>query len=229
MYAERYPGVPASKWSTIFNGYDEENFVNAEAALRAREAADQRIALVHSGVLYPSERDPTAFFDALAELKAEGSISRDNLAITLRATGFDDKFRPMIEQRQISDVVALAPSIHYSEALKEMLHMDGLLLFQASNCNRQIPAKLYEYFRARKPIFALTDPTGDTAEALLEQRIDTIANIESKAEIKQALLSFLQRIRDRTAPVARLAAVAKYSRAAATRRLAELFDGVVAR
>jgi len=50
-----------------------------------------------------------------------------------------------------------------------------LLLLQASNCNSQIPAKVYEYLRAGKPILALTDPEGDTATLLRNLGINTIA------------------------------------------------------
>ena len=42
----------------------------------------------------------------------------------------------------------------------------GLLLLQASNCNDQVPAKAYEYLRCHRPVLALTDPAGDTAELL---------------------------------------------------------------
>ena len=60
----------------------------------------------------------------------------------------------------------LAPPIGYGEALAEMISSDALLILQASNCNDQIPAKLYECLRARRPILGLTDPAGDTAAAL---------------------------------------------------------------
>ena len=44
-----------------------------------------------------------------------------------------------------------------------MLRADGLLILQAANCNEQIPAKLYKYLRARRPIVALTDPQATLA------------------------------------------------------------------
>jgi hypothetical protein len=65
-------------------------------------------------------------------------------------------------------VVLLAPALPYREALRETMDVDGLLVFQAANCNHQIPTKIYEYFRTRRPILALTDPSGDTAAALRE-------------------------------------------------------------
>ena len=52
----------------------------------------------------------------------------------------------MNERRGIQDLIELAPLVPYEgRAFAEQLAADGLLLFQAANCNHQIPAKLYEY------------------------------------------------------------------------------------
>jgi hypothetical protein len=108
-----------------------------------------------------------------------------------------------------------------------MLTADGLLIFQASNCNHQIPAKLYEYFRAMRPIFALTDPRGDTAGAMRTIGIDSIARMEDMRHIKTELLSFLDLIHQGRAPVPRKSDVASFSRHARAGDLAGLMDSVV--
>ncbi len=148
MYAERYPGLPATRWAVIPNGYDEETFLDAERATSNRVEGGP-IVLVHSGLLYPSERDPRAFFGAIAALRQEGRVSPATLQVILRASGFEQEYRAMLRERGIDDIVRLEPAVGYREALAELVGADGLLLFQASNCNHQIPAKLYEYLRAR--------------------------------------------------------------------------------
>ncbi|WP_431475823.1 hypothetical protein [Massilia eburnea] len=70
------------------NGYDEENFRSA-AALAAPAPAGRPFTLVHSGIIYPSERDPVPLFRALSELKAAGAIDASQLHIVLRATAHD--------------------------------------------------------------------------------------------------------------------------------------------
>ncbi|HEY7419193.1 MAG TPA: hypothetical protein VH593_28680, partial [Ktedonobacteraceae bacterium] len=112
--------------------------------------------------------------------------------------------------------------IPYQQALTEMLHADGLLVFQALNCNHQIPAKIYEYLRARRPIFALTDPQGDTAKVLQEAGIDTIVALDSQQDIAQGLLHFLAQVRAGCAPIASDHIIAQHSRKSRTRELAEL-------
>nr|MDQ2694056.1 glycosyltransferase [Pseudomonadota bacterium] len=207
----------------------EENFARAEGSLPpARPAAGPRV-LVHSGLLYPSERDPRAFYDAIAGLKAAGRIGTDTLRVVLRASGFEAYHRRCIEALGIQDIVFLAPVIPYEAALQEMLAADGLLLFQAANCNEQIPAKIYEYLRAGRPIFAMTDRAGDTARLLLDTGIDTLAQLDDRQGIAASLMDFLERLETGRAPVAAAAEARRHSRRARTRELAALLDGVVPR
>ncbi len=228
MYCARYPSVEAEKFAVIPNGYDEGIFVQAEKNLIPYNAKNSgRVTLIHSGILYPSERDPTQFFDALSELKSTNKISAEELAIVLRSTANDDIYRPMLESRGIADIVSLEPGINYQEALSEMLLADGLLLFQAANCNHQIPAKLYEYFRAHKPVLALTASEGDTAQVLREADIDTVSELSDKEGIKEKLVDFIRAVRGGTAPIANPDSVQRYSRRSLTGEYARLFEKVV--
>ncbi|QGZ40566.1 glycosyl transferase family 4 [Pseudoduganella flava] len=223
-YTKRFPDIPVSRFALIENGYDEENFANAAALQKV--ATPGPFTLIHSGIVYPSERDPGPFFEALADLKRDGSVTAERLRVVLRATAHDDFLRPLIERHGIADIVTLAPHIAYRDALAEMLGADGLLVLQATNCNHQIPAKLYEYLRARRPVLALTDATGDTAAALRHAGIDTIGPLDDKAGIKDALLRFLALAEAGHAPLASDEAVAANSRRARTAELARLLDQV---
>jgi glycosyltransferase involved in cell wall biosynthesis len=225
MYRARYPAVPAKRFAVIQNGYDEENFRSATARPATRDAA-RTITLVHSGILYPSERDPTQFFDAIAELKSAGNINASRLRVVLRGTRYDSTFRPELERRDIADIVRLDPPVGYEAALAEMLSADGLLIFQASNCNHQIPAKLYEYFRARRPVLGLTDPIGDTASEMRAAGLSAIAPLDDRAKIASVLLDFIAGIESRTAEVATDDAVVSASRRTRTVELAHLLDSV---
>lgn len=228
MYAERYPEKSATTWSVIENGFDEENFRDAELELTPHPPGQHgRITLLHSGILYPDERDPRPFFAALRRLKASGEISQDRLRIVLRATANDDQYRPMLSEAGLTDIVELAPSIGYREALQEMLRADGLLLFQAANCNHQIPAKLYEYLRSGRPIFALTDPKGNTAGVLRSAEATDIVDIADADEIATGLQHLLRAIKNGTARGTRREIANMHSRHARTKELALLLNTVV--
>lgn len=228
MYAERYPELPASRWAVIENGYDEENFAQAELGLAApARPAEAPLKLIHSGILYPEERDPRPFFAAVSALKACGEISAQTVNIVLRATASDALYAPMLQQAGIADIVTLAPSVSYQAALQEMLTADGLLLFQAAMCNHQIPAKLYEYLRAGRPILSLTDLAGDTAQVLRAAGTGTLCNLADEADITLRLSAFIKGLRSGNTVGANRAQAQMHSRHARTGELAALLDSVV--
>jgi glycosyltransferase involved in cell wall biosynthesis len=228
LYGERFPHVAAERRVLIENGFDEETFRRAEQDDAASDRTRaRRITLLHSGIIYRSERDPTHFFAAIASLKRQGRISAEHLQIVLRASGTESDYAADLKRLDIADIVQLEPAIDYMAALREMLTVDGLLILQASNCNAQVPAKLYEYLRARRPILALTDPVGDTARTLERAGTGLIARLDNVAEIETALLQLIGQIESDTAHVLTRDAVARYSRAAKTEELARLLARAV--
>lgn len=73
-----------------------------------------------------------------------------------------------------------------------MLQAYGLLIFQAYLfLIISLPAKLYKYLRAGRPILAPTDKQGDTAKILIEASIKTLATLDDKDAINTELLSYL--------------------------------------
>ena len=233
LYKSRFPDFPVDRLALIENGYDEETFQRAEATLprmtSMRPSFARPLTLLHSGVIYKSERDPKELFAALASLKAKGVVSSKRLQVVLRATGDDREFQRNIETSGISDIVSVVPQMDYLPALQEMLSSDGLLILQASNCNAQVPAKLYEYLRARRPILALTDPAGDTAKTLDAAGVGLVARLDSRLEIESALVQFLDQLERRTWRPPSSEVVAGCSRLARTEQLARLLDRTRAR
>lgn len=228
-YRRRFPELPPERFALIENGYDEENFADAEQAARdASATSNGRFTLVHSGVIYPSERDPRPLFGAVAALAAEGVIAPTNFELVLRATGHDSYLAGLIAEMGISALVTLAPHVSYREALTEMVTAGGLLILQASNCNHQVPAKLYEYLRAGRPVLGLTDPIGDTAATLRKAGIDTIAPLDDKDAIIVALKRFVTLAQAGDAPLASAASIAANSRRARAGQLGALLDAIVA-
>jgi len=228
LYQKRYPEIAEDKWRYIPNGYSEEHFSKALASEHYQRAMKEKTArqlvLVHSGYLYPLERDPSHFFAALAALKARGLIDANRVKIVLRASGNDSLFAEQLARLAIDDLVCLAPAIGYTEALVEMLLADGLLVFQAANCNHQVPAKIYEYFRAGKPIIAMTDLAGDTADVLSNAGIRYIAPLDNTNIIETQFIYFLDCLRLSQAVGVNAQIASRYSREFACQQLAALLD-----
>jgi glycosyltransferase involved in cell wall biosynthesis len=228
IYAQRYSEVPASRWALIANGYSEDSFTAAEAIRNGNRPQQSKIVLLHSGVLYPSpDRNPGEFFAALAELRKSGKISSKTLQIILRASSSEDLYRKLVLEHRIEDIVTLEPPIAHNQALAEMLSVDGLLVFQGHDSNPAIPAKLYEYIRARRPIFALVDDRGDTAALLRQAKLGTLVPLDSSDRIAAGLLDFLEQVRSGVAPVASDQEIERHGRRKKAAELAYLFDEII--
>ena len=191
IYQLRYPAA-ANRMVVLENGYDEESFVSVaqQPASNAVEPGKRPLIMLHSGIVYPSERDPTQLFVALGRLQKAGTLSPADLHIRFRASVHNDLLQGLAQTHGAQDFIELCPAIPYRAALAEMLAVDALLVMQASNCNAQIPAKIYEYLRAGKPILGLTDPLGDTAGVLRDAGLNDIAALDSANEIARVLMAF---------------------------------------
>ena len=225
IYTERYPDLPNERFALIGNGYDEASFRDAEKIVKSYP--ETPMVLLHSGLLYPTpDRDPTAFFEAFAHLRQTGQISSVSLRVVLRASGYDEQYRALVAKLGIDDIVRLEPILPYREALAEMMGVHGLLLFQGYTSNPAIPAKLYEYCRARRPILAMVDPGGDTASVLAASGAGMIVPMTSSSDIAHTLVAFMKQIREGNAAIAAPEVIVRHSREHKAKELAALFDKV---
>ena len=224
MYQQRY-GANAEKIAVLENGYDEETFSRIGKPEGTQKPIHTgAITLLHSGIVYPAERDPTQLFEALGRLSSTHRIQPGTLKIRFRASVHDDLLNSLAQKFNITEFIDCQAPIPYQEALSEMLSADGLLVMQASNCNEQIPAKIYEYLRAGRPILALTDPNGDTAATLRHAGINAIARLDAVAEIEEALLAFVAAIKRGNPVLPNEGAVRQASREGRAEQLGSFLD-----
>lgn len=228
-YRRRYPQA-AGRIEVLENGFDEASFSGTDAASIAAQGPLHAgaITLLHSGIVYPSERDPTQLMVALRRLHDAGTISPGSLKLRFRASVADELIQRLSAAQGVQDYIETLPSIPYRQALEEMLRADGLLVLQANNCNEQIPAKVYEYIRAGRPTLGLADPPGDTAGVLRSAGYTHLAPLESADAIASTLAAFLQDLRAGRAPLPTAAAVRGASRQTRSEALAQLLDRVTA-
>ncbi len=220
--AERFPEASrAGRLTVIANGYDEEAFTGLG---RPPARTGRPLVLLHSGLLYPEGRSPVPFFAALARLRDAGRVTPGLLKVILRASGSEAAYAREIQRLGLGEMVTLAPPVGNHEALLEQAVADGLLLFQGSKFDLQIPAKVYEYLRIGQPIFALVGPNGDTAKLLRESGGAEMVAADDVDAIATGLRGFLHALNEGTAPSPRPAVVAHYSRRAGTALLSSLLD-----
>jgi len=228
VYRQRYPAA-ADRIVMLENGYDEESFSGIGDTTVLHEPLHTGAkTLLHAGLVYPSERDPTQLFAAVRRLVVSGRLRHGTLKLRFRASGHEPFLRDLIRTHGLDDWVELLPPVPYRAALDEMVRADGLLLLQAANCNEQIPAKIYEYVRAGRPVIALTDPEGDTAAVVRDAGLDTVARLDSEEAIADLLIRFVDADRTRPLPLPRADYVARASRRGRAESLANLLDEAAA-
>ena len=226
MYLERYPQLKEENCIVIRNGYDEDDFNELDfSGMKAPPVRPLR--LLHLGHMYPQERDPSVFFSVLSDLKKRGIISSSSVTVDLRASGSESYYTRMIKNKNIEDIVHLLPALPYHDALKDAINSDALLIFQDKSCDHQIPAKVYEYLRLRKPILALTSYSGDTAQLLKSSKSAWIMDLKDYEDIKTNLPVFLESLESQSHPTASPDFVTQFERQNLTAELAWCLDGLI--
>lgn len=228
LYRQRYP-MQAEHIRVIENGYDEDAFQRASDLPHGAALNPGSLTLLHSGIVYPQWRNPTGLFEALQRLLSAGAIRPETLRLRFRAPVHDRWLADLAERHGLGFMVEILPPLSYIEALAEMLAADALLALQSADCNDQVPAKVYEYLRARKAILGLADPQGDTAGILRAAAMGPICALEAPAEqIAGALQALLADLDSGASPVVNNSMVEAASREARTAALAGLLNEMTA-
>lgn len=230
IFIDRYPEFPADRALVIPNGYDEAAFSGLSTARPSSvRSPNAPLTLLHSGVLYPGpDRDPSAFLTAVRQLLNESPEWVNRLRIRFRASGFVRNYSALIANLKLQEIVELTPSVSYRMALEEMMTVDGLLIFQGYTSNPAIPAKVYEYLRAQRPILAMVDADGDTAALLNRLQVGTILPIEDAEAIQTGLKNFLHDLDAGACPILSLEDCREFDRARGATVLARTLDTIAA-
>jgi len=218
LYYKEYGGLVSEKSMVIENGFDESNFKKL-AELPAMESpfSPNKFSLYYSGVLYAHGRDPKPIFDALALLQHEGKINEDNFELIFQGAGDGQDFLQHLDGLGIAKLVKFIPPVSFIHALSNMMQCNALLLIQDERFNKQIPGKLYEYFRSQKPVLVKAHQDGATYKLATEH--EGVFAGYTADELEGALALLLERpnfLAKRN--------VAAYSREHKSRQLLELLN-----
>lgn len=218
--------VPAAagRVVAVTNGYDPEAF----EGLSRRPDPEGRWTIVHPGQLYLG-RDPRPLFDALRGLLADWPAGRPPPRVRFlgdmgfNSTGVD--LAGEARARGLEGVVALEGQVPHRASLQAMVDADALLLLDAPGRRIGVPAKLYEYLGAGRPVLALAEPDGDTAAVLRAGEVPhRLAPIGDAAAIGRALRGLLAEGPGAAPGAGRL----EFTRERLAGRLAEYLDGIAA-
>lgn len=223
---ERYGSDVDGKFAIVPNGYDESSFAAVEDRMKPESGIDSRFTLLHSGTVYPgSDRGPEGLFQALRTLRVENALP-SGFRLVFRAAGHTAYLESLVREHDLASIVELQPQVTYSVALEEMLRSAALLVIQGPSSNPAIPAKLYEYFRARRPLFGLVHPDGDTAELMQALGAGVTAAPDDPQAITVALKMLFAGVRDGERLNVSDTDLLKFSRASQTGELAAVLNSL---
>jgi glycosyltransferase involved in cell wall biosynthesis len=216
----------ARKLHVITNGYDPEAF---PAEPRPLPGEGPLLRLVHTGEVYLG-RDPRPLLDALKELQHEGYPRLPSVRVRFlgrdKDAGFD--FNAAIQERGLTDLVERGGQVPYQQALVELVGADVLLLLDSPGRRSGVPAKLYEYIGAQRPILALAEGEGDLARILRESGLlYRVAPPTDPRAIKGALVELIEALKKGVAPPTK-EQISRFTREGMAERLAQLLDRVTA-
>jgi glycosyltransferase involved in cell wall biosynthesis len=201
----------------LTNGYDPEVFEAVSPA-----PPGEVIRIVHAGQLYAG-RDPRPLLDALQGARAVRPFRVEFLGRTTYQSGAD--FAADLTRRGLEGVVVSTGQLAYADALRAMCQADILLLLDNPGRRVGVPAKLYEYLGAGRPILAVAEPDGDVAAILQESGVPhKLVSPSAPEQIRQGLLVLIAELaegRMTTPGVQRLA----FTREQLAGRLADILDG----
>jgi glycosyltransferase involved in cell wall biosynthesis len=166
VLASRYPEKPSEKFVAIPNGYDEADFTSV---LGSSASSPDEFLIVHAGSLSESFRDPRPLFEAVHRAAQMGLVDPSRIRFRFLGGGpFGEsaEMKEAVKGAGLVSRVEFLPRVSYQESLAELGRASMLLLLQASKDTVDlVPAKLFEYLRAGRPVLALAPP-GATAEVL---------------------------------------------------------------
>ncbi len=190
---QRYPAL-REKFHVIWNGYDPDDVI-APAPVTFRT----RRVLAHIGTLY-GDRTLLPVLLSLERLFKRGILDPEQLQV--RQVGRADPAcldlgeanAAALAARKV--LVSIDRNLPRAEAVTEMVNADWLLLLDmnARNPGLQVPAKLYEYVRAGRPVLAITVPGSPTESVLALAGVPhACLDLHAPPEVFDAgLLGFLQ-------------------------------------
>lgn len=215
--------VPASKhkFLTITNGFDPDDFLNVDAK---SEVPGERFVLSHIG-RFDRWRIGEEWWNGLARFVER--LGRDRRRFVLRMVGpvADWIHKRVLETGAEAELIGVVSHHH---AVQEMRSADALWLAVpvGRNADTVIPAKLFEYLAARRPILVVGPRGGECEQVVMRCEAGLAVGADSTA-ISHALGTMFDRWKTGN-PMngCRESYLEPFSRVQLTRNLASVLDRV---
>ncbi len=180
-FLKTYPAY-RDKFQTITNGFDPDDFDSSLAS-----PADGKLNITYAGSFYSYGKDdqitPAYFLEAVKELLAENPGLDEVMNVNFIGSGdVGNVITGLGLERAVSDLGYMT----HKQCLRYLQQADVLLLIVGKDYVGSIPAKVFEYMAAQKPILALA-ARGAATNLLEASGLVSIVPPDDVGLIKEAL------------------------------------------
>lgn len=210
------PDVPVR---VVPNGYDAFLY----RGIRAIRPARSTKILRWFGSYYDLH-SPREFLNGLLMARHTGTLN-SGMQVEFYAAGMPSWVGPFIRVHQLGELISIKVSVSYEDSVRLMCDADALLLTMASTSSLRstVPAKLYMYLAAARPIVALV-PTGfHVRELLAEHPIARVVDGSDPVAVAIAIAQVLGTVQPRI----NISAIAQHDRNRSLRPLGRLAEELV--
>jgi glycosyltransferase involved in cell wall biosynthesis len=177
-FQQRYHDMPADKFVTIYNGFDQDDFDNLCDTTQEEE---KTFTVVYTGRLY-GERMPKSFLQALDLAVKRAPKMRENTRAVF--VGSCEEFldgkriENYIEEYSLQGLVVLTGHVSRKESLEHQMQASVLLLIigivpPEMELTYGLSGKVFDYMLCGRPILAIVNG-GSTKEFLEENGIGSV-------------------------------------------------------
>jgi glycosyltransferase involved in cell wall biosynthesis len=181
IWAEQLRQRHGKAVAVVYNGYAAEDF----PLHVPRTESGELLTIRYLGSIYLGFRNPSALFSAVGLLPEP---LRARIVIEFFSDEGDAVIR-MAAAHGIESAVRIMPRVSYGRALELQMDGDILLLLQSSDRRDvgNLPAKLFEYLYARRPILFIGYESGIAARLVIERKAGLVSNnpVEIRDQLQQ--------------------------------------------
>ncbi len=153
--------------AVVMNGYAPEDLPDPDAV---EPAETDTLRLVYTGTYYPQLHDISPLFAALRQM---GELGRKVRVVFY--SRYIDAVQALAEQEGVGWAVEHHALVPYHQSLRIQQGAD-LLLYLIPNQQGFIPAKLFEYLAARRPVLAVGPPDSQPGSLICERNAGLVSN-----------------------------------------------------
>lgn len=217
------PAAAGRRVECLPNGYEPDGAGPGGEA--ARDA--DHFLLVFTGMLTLTP-DVETLLEALHELLARRPEARRRIRARL-AGAYEADYEDRATALGLTGIVEFTGPVAHARARALQRAADALVLWKPVGCDAAIPAKVYEYLDAGRPILALLDEHDEAARLVRGAgavRVPPGDRVALAAQIERLYLAWKEGRADAATVAARPDWLAEHTRERLTARLAGLLDGL---